>query len=378
MAGGDSGRRRRSGAPRRGPGDAALRRRLRAVFGTLGFLVALVLAAGAGWLFVIVPTERGAGEGKAHLLTLTEPLDAEALAARLEREGVLRHPGAVKLWLEVSGGARIEPGVHVIRDDLTPRELVRRLRRDRASKVKVTFPEGFGALEMSERLEVLGVCPAAAFRSIAFDGAAAKAIGVDAPTLEGYLYPATYDFPGNATADAIARAMVQRFEKHWSSIVSRHPGAVERAERDLGFGRHGLVTLASLVEKEAAVDDERPLVASVFVNRLRDPAFKPKLLQSDPTAVYGCKRAPERIPSCAQFAGKATHAIVVDEANPWSTYRHEGLPPTPIANPGERALEAALAPASTPFLYFVAKGERRHAFAATYAEHQENVRRMPR
>jgi UPF0755 protein len=138
------------------------------------------------------------------------------------------------------------------------------------------------------------------------------------------------------------------------------------------------VTLASLVEKEAAVDDERPLVASVFTNRLRDPGFKPKLLQSDPTAVYGCKRAPERIPSCAQFSGKATHAIVVDDANPWSTYRHEGLPPTPIANPGERALEAALAPASTPFLYFVAKGERRHAFAATYAEHQENVKRMPR
>lgn len=372
------GKKRRSSAPRRSGGDAALRQRLRRVFSFIGFLLALVLAAGAGWLFVVVPAERGAGDGHARVLSLSEPLSGDALADRLEREGLLRHPEAVKLWLELAGSGAIAPGVHVLRDDLTPRELVRRLRREKASRVRVTFPEGFGINEMADRLEALGVCAASEFKAYTLDAGNARALGVDSPTLEGYLYPATYDLPGNSTAASVAQALVQRFEVHWSALVKKHGGAQERIARELGFGKHGIVTLASIVEKEAAVDDERATIASVFTNRLRDPAFKPKLLQSDPTAVYGCKRVPEKIPSCAGFQGKATHAIVVDDANPWSTYRREGLPPTPIANPGERALEAALEPATTPYLYFVAKGDRRHAFSSSYAEHQEHVKRMPR
>lgn len=375
---GHGGKKRRSSPPRRAGGDAALRQRLRRVFSFVGFVAALVLAAGAGWLFVVVPAERGAGEGHARLLTIDEPLAGDALAARLEREGLLRHPEAVKLWLDLAGGTTVAPGVHVLRDDLTPREMVRRLRREKAARVRVTFPEGFGINEMADRLEAVGICAASEFKAFALDESRARALGVEGPSLEGYLYPATYDLPGNSSAEAVARALVQRFEQHWAALVQKHGGAQERISRELGFGKHGIVTLASIVEKEAAVDDERPIIASVFTNRLRDPSFKPKLLQSDPTAVYGCKRAPEKIPSCAGFAGKATHAIVVDPANPWSTYRREGLPPTPIANPGERALEAALEPASTPYLYFVAKGDRRHAFSTSYAEHQEHVTRMPR
>lgn len=375
---GNAGKKRRSTPPRRAGGDAALRQRLRRLFSFVGFVFALGLAAAAGWLFVVVPAERGAGEGHSRVLTISEPLAGDALAARLEREGLLRHPEAVKLWLDLAGGGAVAPGVHVLRDDLTPRELVRRLRREKAARVRVTFPEGFGINEMAERLEAVGICAAAEFKRYALDEGHARSLGVEAPSLEGYLYPATYDLPGNSPAESVARALVQRFDQHWVALVHKHGGAQERIARELGFGKHGIVTLASIVEKEAAVDEERAVIASVFTNRLRDPSFKPKLLQSDPTAVYGCKRAPEKIPSCAGFAGKATHAIVVDDANPWSTYRREGLPPTPIANPGERALEAALEPATTPYLYFVAKGDRRHAFSATYAEHQEHVKRMPR
>jgi UPF0755 protein len=116
-------------------------------------------------------------------------------------------------------------------------------------------------------------------------------------------------------------------------------------------------------------DDERPIIASVFLNRLRDPAFHPRRLECDPTAAYGCVVAPEKAASCAEFSGKATAPIEHDPNNPYSTYTHEGLPPGPIANPGARSLEAAMAPATTRYFFFVARGEGRHAFSETYEAH---------
>jgi UPF0755 protein len=129
-----------------------------------------------------------------------------------------------------------------------------------------------------------------------------------------------------------------------------------------------------MVEKEAVADDERPIIASVFLNRLRDPAFKPRHLECDPTASYGCLVLPEKAASCRDFAGKATAAIEHDPDNAYSTYTHEGLPPGPIANPGARSLEAAMAPASTRYFFFVARGEGRHAFSETYEAHLGAVR----
>jgi UPF0755 protein len=140
------------------------------------------------------------------------------------------------------------------------------------------------------------------------------------------------------------------------------------------LGVREVVTLASMVEKEAAVDDERPIIASVFLNRLRDPAFHPKRLECDPTASYGCLVAPEKAASCAGFTGKATAAIEHDPDNLYSTYTHEGLPPGPIANPGARALEAVMAPAITHYFYFVAKGDGHSTFSETYEAHAGAVR----
>ena len=333
----------------------------------------------SAWLFVLVPREHGAGSGRVVVLRFGAPLRGEEVLARLQSEGFLRHPDAVKLWLSASeSGVVAAAGVHVLRDDLTPLELVRRLRRQKAARVRVTFPEGFGASEMGDRLEAVGICAASEFKAFAYDGSGARALGLSGSSVEGYMYPATYDLAGNSTAEDVARAMLARFEKVWAGLVAKHPQGETQLYRRLNWDRNAVVVMASLVEKEAAVDDERALVASVFLNRLTDPGFKPKLLQSDPTAVYGCRRMASAIPSCAGFTGKATHAIVVDGANPWTTYKHEGLPPTPIANPGERAMEAVLAPAPGNYLYFVARGDRRHAFAATYTEHLENIKKMPR
>ncbi len=133
-----------------------------------------------------------------------------------------------------------------------------------------------------------------------------------------------------------------------------------------------------MVEKEAAVDEERPVIAGVFLNRLRDPSFKPKRLESDPTASYGCLVSPEKAPSCSTFAGKATAAIEHDADNPYSTYTHEGLPPGPISNPGAKSIEAAMAPAASHYFFFVARGGGRHTFSETYDAHAAAVREWNR
>src|SRR5690606_25798091 len=136
-------------------------------------------------------------------------------------------------------------------------------------------------------------------------------------------------------------------------------------EGSLGWGRREIVTLASMVEKEAAVDEERPTIASVFLNRLRDPGFKRKVLQCDPTSGYGCLVLGDQVPACDGYAGKITPAINHDPHNTYSTYVREGLPPGPIANPGAKSLEAVLAPANTSYLYFVVREGRHHAFSET-------------
>jgi UPF0755 protein len=133
-------------------------------------------------------------------------------------------------------------------------------------------------------------------------------------------------------------------------------------------------TLASIIEKDAAVEDERRTIASVFLNRLRDPNFKKKVLQSDPTAGYGCLVANGTLPSCANFTGRITHDVNADPDNAYSTYTHEGLPPGPICNPGAHSIEAVMSPALTHFLFFVAKGDGHHSFSDTYEGHMAAVK----
>jgi UPF0755 protein len=158
-------------------------------------------------------------------------------------------------------------------------------------------------------------------------------------------------------------------------LASRHREGAERLKATLGWGRREIVMVASMIEKEAAVDDDRPLIASVFVNRLLDPDFKTHKLQSDPTSSYGCIAWPAEAPSCAEFAGKPTPAMNRDPRNRYSTYTHPGLPPGPISNPGAKSLEAALSPTPTRFLYFVATGGGRHTFSETYDAHNDAVQR---
>jgi UPF0755 protein len=144
-----------------------------------------------------------------------------------------------------------------------------------------------------------------------------------------------------------------------------------------GVNSHGVVILASVIERETSKGAERAKIARVFLNRLLEPDAETKgRLQSDPTAGYGCLIDPLVAPSCRDFAGKITPRMLDDAANPYNTYRHAGLPPGPISNPGEQALKAVLSPAVTQDLYFVADGNGGHAFSETYAQHRAAVRRL--
>ncbi|MFO0666389.1 MAG: endolytic transglycosylase MltG [Polyangiaceae bacterium] len=277
-------------------------------------------------------------------------------------------------------GIRPAPGPHYLRQNASPRELGELLSR-RASKLKVTFPEGFTSFDMAKRVEQQGIASRQAFIDASRDKALLQELHIEGDSAEGYLFPATYEFPENADPKEIVRRLKVEFDKRFASLEELYPGGKGELSRTLGWTIKEIVILASMVEKEAVVDDERPQIASVFLNRLRDPDFNPKLLQCDPTGNYGCIRAKElgeNLPAgCIHFKGKPLPEVNNDPTNEYSTYTHKGLPPSPISNPGMKSLGGVLSPTISRHLYFVARGGGRHAFSETYESHQNAVKGSP-
>jgi UPF0755 protein len=279
----------------------------------------------------------------------------------------------------MTGGAkRVMPGTHLMTDDASPGALVARLARTTGGgHAKVTIPEGYTRFDIAKRLQSLHVCSLRSWLDATVDPALLAELHIEGPSAEGFLFPATYDLPLDSAASDVVRRLKAEFDKRYAALEGGHQPGILDLSTTLQWGTKEIVTLASMIEKEAAVDDERPVIASVFLNRLRDPSFSPRLLQCDPTAGYGCLVAPTQSPSCASYAGKVTHDIVSDASNAYNTYKHEGLPPGPICNPGARSIEAVLSPAMTRYLYFVARGEGRHTFSETYAAHAAAVHGTP-
>jgi UPF0755 protein len=191
--------------------------------------------------------------------------------------------------------------------------------------------------------------------------------------VEGYLFPDTYRFATSAPPAEIVRRMVERHRKVFAGLRRRYRTEAQALERELEWSDHEIVTLASIVEKETAAKHERPLIAGVFLNRLKFSSFKPKLLQTDPTIVYGCTVPEKKSAACEKFEGRIRTIHLRDQDNPYSTYAHEGLPPGPISNPGKAALEAVFAPKKSRFLYFVSRNDGTHQFSKTVAEHERYV-----
>jgi len=232
------------------------------------------------------------------------------------------------------------------------------LARGRIYLVSVTLPEGENMFGIAALLEAKSVTTREEFLAAARSPVLVADFAPGAPSLEGFLFPATYQFPRRQPGEKVAESMVRRFREAWAESAGKLPA---EGRSTAGLGPLGIVTLASLVEKETGVAEERGLVASVFANRLR----KGMTLDCDPTVIYALTLA-------GRYNGRLLLAdLRVD--SPYNTYRRRGLPPGPIANPGEASLRAALAPAPGKLLYFVATGDGGHVFSSTLAEHNRNV-----
>ncbi|MFL5499463.1 MAG: endolytic transglycosylase MltG [Gemmatimonadaceae bacterium] len=288
---------------------------------------------------VIIP--RGASFGQA----------ADSLA----RVGIVGSPKLFRLYGRVTGGDRnIKPGTYLLKHGTPWKDIVSALNGGRGLVNTVTIPEGYSLAEITPRLARTLRVPAESVSAAVRDTALLARLDVPNPTLEGYLFPDTYAFPVGTTARQAVREMVYAFERRWrsdwdSSLV------------DLKINRNDLVTMASIVEKEARVPEERPVIAAVYYNRLR----RGMPLQADPTVQY----------ALGHHVGRVLYKDLTIQS-PYNTYVHKGLPPGPVASPGVASLNAAANPANVPYLYFVASRDGHHEFRMTLEQHTNAVRQV--
>jgi len=317
----------------------------------------LVTAIASLWLmadtfyFIRSPAS---SEPEAVVIEIPSGMSLRALGNLLQERGLTSSAERFGWLVRFKGAARrIKAGEYQLSTGLRPGEVLDKIVRGEVLLHQITFPEGYTIEQMAELLESRDLAKSDAFIAAANNLAFVQRLKIPAPTLEGYLFPDTYQFARNLPAEKILASLVERFEQHFG------PTQEEKA-KELGFTTHQVVILASVVEKETAVPDERPLIAGVFLNRLK----KGIRLQSDPTVIYGLKN----------FDGNLTKAhLEADTA--YNTYTRRGLPAGPICNPGAASIQAVLNPASTSYLYFVAKKDGTHYFSSTLVEHNAAVLR---
>jgi UPF0755 protein len=271
----------------------------------------------------------------------------------LEREHVLAHPLAFRILARLRHvDADVKAGEYTFPPHQTSDEILERLVRGEQTAMWVTIPEGFTAKQIAQTIADRGLGKVADYDRV-FLHEGIELDGKRTPTMEGYLFPSTYLVPVDEPPAATAKILVDQFRNELP------PDATARAKA-LGLSVPQVITIASLVEREGKVDDERPLIASVIYNRLR-------------------LGMPLEVDASLEYAFPEHHDVITKRDlqidSPYNTYRHVGLPPTPIANPGKPSLDAAFRPARSDYLYYVAKGDGHHAFAKTLVEHNANVER---
>jgi UPF0755 protein len=272
--------------------------------------------------------------------------------------GVVRDVPTFRLALWMSQqGRRLKAGDYRFDRAMTPFEIIDKIARGDVFVISVTFPEGLTFAEMAKIFESHGLGTAESFVKAARDPAPIHEIDPAARDLEGYLFPETYALPRHTDAARLTRMMVARFEKVFTPELRQAAAARTLTVRQA-------VTLASIVEKETAKAEERPLVAAVYTTRLR--IGMP--MQCDPTVIYGLVKA-------GRYDGNI-HKVDLSFDSPYNTYRYPGLPPGPIASPGRASLEAAVHPAAADYLYFVSRNDGTHEFARTLEEHNRNVQKF--
>ncbi|HPW17693.1 MAG TPA: endolytic transglycosylase MltG [Candidatus Aminicenantes bacterium] len=318
---------------------------------------AVLLPAATGW--IVRGLRATTGQPREPVLFEVETgWSARNVIAHLGRAGLAADPLALRLAHRAFFADRsFKAGEYLFAPPLPPKDVLMRILAGRVHLASVVVPEGLTGDEVAALLRPGDPAGAAAFRR-AFEATELIADwDPEARDLEGYLFPDTYSLPRKATEEETVEAMVAGFRAVFD-------GDRRRRAAELGLSVREAVTLASLIEEETALPEERPLVSAVFHNRLKI-GMK---LDCDPTVAYALKRA-------GRYAGRLLLKDLKFES-PYNTYLHPGLPPGPIANPGRASLDAALHPASEPYLYFVATGDGGHRFSRTLGEHLDAVRQF--
>jgi UPF0755 protein len=346
------------------------------VTGALG-LSALAVVARAAWRYG--DTAAGTARGRVEV-EIPKGAGAGEVAERLAAAGLIGRPAVFRLYAGQRGVAgRFKAGRYAIEAPATPKQILDTLVKGAADElVAVTVPEGKNLIEIADILDAAGIAPKAEVMMRATDASFVAGLGLPGNSLEGYLFPDTYRLRPRTPAARALIPMVRRHRQVYEELRAAHAKGVAELKRTLGFDDAKIVTLASIVEKETGQPQERPRIAQVFLNRLRLPTFVPKLLQTDPTIIYGCTVAMPRSAACQKWDGRIRRIQLDDHDNVYNTYTHEGLPPGPIANPGRAALEAVMSPDRTPFLYFVSRNDGTHVFSRSVAEHNAAVVKFQR
>jgi UPF0755 protein len=278
-------------------------------------------------------------------------------ADSLHKAGLVGAPSIFRIYARIGGKDRnIKPGTYLIERGTPWSEIIKAMHGGHALVNSITIPEGWNLNQIVPALAQALSIPVDSVQAAVRDTVLMKRVGATAGTLEGYLFPDTYAFPDGMKARAAVSEMVKGFERQWKPQWNARLS-------ELGLTRNQVVALASIVEAEAKVPAERPVIASVYLNRMK----KNMLLQADPTVQYARGRHTARL---------LNKDLEID--SPFNTYKYPGLPPGPIGSPGTASLIGALYPASTEFLYFVAAPDGHHEFRKTLAEHQAVTRMLRR
>jgi UPF0755 protein len=287
-------------------------------------------------------------KGPKKTINIRRGMTFREVAHLLGDEGIIKGSRLFIFWGRLSGAfPKVKAGEYELSSDMTPLHVLETLKKGKVKQHMTSIPEGYTVSQIAEILESKGIANREAFLEKCFSPQYVSSLGIEADSLEGYLFPDSYLFSKDLEPENIIETMVRRFRRVYTAQYSKRA-------KDLGLSAREILTLASLIEKEAAIPRERFLVSSVYHNRLK----RNMRLYSCPTVIYGIKN----------FNGNLTKRDL-ERYTPYNTYLIRGLPPGPICNPGKEAIVAALYPATTEYLYFVSKNDGSNHFSSTLKEH---------
>lgn len=329
--------------------------------GLLALLAIAALGAFAGWLDSQLSRPYRGHRPEQVFVDIPRGTSRWEIAGLLKSNDVIRNRLAFAFFSEWHRRHALQAGEYLFDGPANSRQVFWKVAHGQIFVRTILVPEGWTMYDIAAEVGNQSICTRDEFLAAAHDTSLIRDIAPRAKSLEGFLFPSTYDFTRHVTCDQITRRMVQNFRRVWQSVRSQQaPGD------PANLSVEQIVTLASLVERETPDAEERPLIAGIFYNRLK----RGYPLQCDPTVQYAF-----------DLVGRPIRAVRPQDLrvdSPYNTYEHPGLPPGPIANPGEASLRAALSPAQTDYFYFVANNEGGHFFSKTLAEHNRNVAKLRR